>query len=104
MSPSPAAPSTASINACVITSPSEWPASPRGDSNAHATEHERHAVLERVRVHADPDTQAHPSGSCRACALLEDRHRLVARPTQQLPRAVEVAADDVAASARRSRA
>src|SRR5947199_9723875 len=34
MSPSAAAPSNASISACVITSPSEWPASPRGDSNA----------------------------------------------------------------------
>ena len=30
MSPSPAAPSSASISACAITSPSEWPASPRG--------------------------------------------------------------------------
>src|SRR3954451_19337652 len=34
MSPSAAAPSSASISACVITSPSEWPASPRGESNA----------------------------------------------------------------------
>ncbi len=34
MSPSPAAPSTASVSACAITSPSEWPASPRGCSIA----------------------------------------------------------------------
>src|SRR5205085_2246498 len=34
MSPSPAAPSSASINACAITSPSEWPARPRGESIA----------------------------------------------------------------------
>ena len=34
MSPIPAAPSTASISACAITSPSEWPASPRGESSS----------------------------------------------------------------------
>src|SRR4051794_29117382 len=34
MSPSPAAPSSASISACAMTSPSEWPASPRGWSNS----------------------------------------------------------------------
>src|SRR5919202_4128732 len=34
MSPRPAAPSSASISACVITSPSECPASPRGEGIA----------------------------------------------------------------------
>src|SRR4051812_42864067 len=34
MSPRAAAPSSASISACVITSPSEWPARPRGESKA----------------------------------------------------------------------
>src|SRR5687767_14218995 len=33
MSPSPAAPSTASVSACASTSPSEWPARPRGWSS-----------------------------------------------------------------------
>src|SRR5690348_10922796 len=34
MSPSPAAPSTASMSACASTSPSEWPANPRGWSSS----------------------------------------------------------------------
>ena len=34
---------------------------------AHAAEHERHPLCERVRVDAQADTEAHPSGSCRAC-------------------------------------
>ena len=52
MSPSPAAPSSASINACASTSPSEWPASPRGGGEL-AAEHERDARLERMPIHAD---------------------------------------------------
>ena len=57
MSPSPAAPSSASISACASTSPSEWPARPRGWSKRDAAEHERHALLERVRVDADADAE-----------------------------------------------
>ncbi len=33
---------------------------------ANTPEHERRAVLERMRVDPDADTKAHPSGSCRA--------------------------------------
>ena len=59
MSPSPAAPSTASTSACASTSPSEWPARPAVVVEPHAAEHERHAALERVRVDADPDPERH---------------------------------------------
>ena len=64
MSPRPAAPSRASISACAITSPSEWPARPRSEVDRDAAEHERHAVLERVCVDAEADAQLrHASAS-----------------------------------------
>ena len=54
MSPSPAAPSSASISACAMTSPSEWPASPRGWSSS-----------------TPPSTSGTPSSS--ACASTRSR-------------------------------
>ena len=57
------------MSACATTSPSECPARPRGCSIGHASEHERHARLERVRVESDSDpklghaSEANASGS-----------------------------------------
>ena len=65
MSAMPAAPRIASVSACASTSPSEWPDEPTRMIDAHAAEHERNAVHERVRIEARADTKlAHPSGSC----------------------------------------
>ena len=57
MSPSPAAPRSASISACASTSPSEWPGEPARMLELDPAEHERDALLERVRVDADPDAE-----------------------------------------------
>ena len=59
MSPRPAAPSSASVSACAITSPSECPASPRGWSKRTPPSTSGTPSLERVRVDADADAQAH---------------------------------------------
>src|SRR5580765_260040 len=93
MSPRPAAPRIASINACVITSPSECPASPRGCSKR-----------------TPPSTSGTPSSN--ACAStprptrssaierylpsltpVEQRDRVVAGATEERACAVEVAPD-----------
>ena len=73
MSPSPAAPSSASMTAWVSASASEWPLRPRSASGtSHAAEHERPALLEAVRVVADARPGAHPIASRRRDAAVED--------------------------------
>ena len=68
MSPSPAAPSSASITACATTSASECPARPGSPGISTPAEHEPAARLrEAVGVVADAGAAlaAHPSGSSR---------------------------------------
>ena len=95
MSSSPAAPSIASVSACASTSPSEWPGEPARMVDRDPAEDERHAVRERVRIEAGADAiLAHPSGSCRAHAPVEDAHRVAAGRTRERDRALEVFADE----------
>ena len=78
MSPRPAAPSTASVSACAITSPSEWPGEPARMVDRDPAEHERHAVLERVRVDAEADPQCSWTSRSARAARRASRRRVAA--------------------------
>ena len=105
MSPSPAAPSSASIIAWASTSASEWPARPRlGLGYLDAAEHEPAALLQPVRVPADAGALAHPSGSRRRLAPLEHRDLLDADLSQPAPRRARIRSRAGRARGRRSTA
>src|SRR5581483_2380087 len=76
MSPSPAAPRSASTSACAITSPSEWPASPRGWASSTPP-----------RTSGTPSTSACASTPTptRTSATEEPRHALEVRRRRHLP-------------------
>ena len=101
MSPMFAAPSSASISACVTTSPSEWPARPP-PREVDAAEHERLRAAERVRVDADADPQLRhrrtPSGS--SSSELDLQRRLLRPALEIAPRAAADVHGDHPAAAR----
>ena len=86
MSPSPAAPSTASISACASTSPSEWPARPRRMIERDAAEHERHAVA-RARARRRRCRRGSSRAAPPAARRGADANRLGRRLVQVAPRA-----------------
>jgi hypothetical protein len=59
MSPSPAAPSSASVMACSSTSASEWPSRPSGVGNLHAANDQLAPRHQRVHVPALSDSKVH---------------------------------------------
>ena len=87
MSPSPAAPSSASISACASTSPSEWPASPRGWSSS-----------------TPPSTSGTPSARARARRRRCRRGGSASQPMRARLDALEIGrASSPSAAARRRR-
>src|SRR5205807_7028037 len=72
MSSSPAAPSTASIRAWAITSPSEWPARPRGES-----------------IRTPPSTSGTPSSSACASTPMPTRYSGIRERLRQLAQRVD---------------
>ena len=95
MSPSPAAPSSASMIACVSTSASEWPASPRSASSISTPPRiSGRALLEPVRVEADARRGRSSERLQPALAALEHRE-LASRRPRRATRAPVVAVAEV---------
>ena len=99
MSPSPAAPSSASATAWATTSASLWPSRPRSPVEPHAAEHERarRVVAEAVHVEALPDPHTHGR------AVLTLAHRRLRSSTRRRAHARSSGRVTLRLSARRRR-